>query len=236
METPASIPDELTEAADEVRAFLVAVRGGAPFLSGADGRLLVEWLESGVSVASILAAIEAAAARRAKKATRTRLSLDACKGELKRRQERRAAPAVAPLPAPGGAQDWPALGALAAEIARSTVPEGLEPARAQLLRSLGRLATGRTVDGATLDDPTGEQVARQAIAAVRVFQDAAWHAAAPRRETLLAEAADTLSALRDLISEDAFAAAAEEVARDRLRAETPLVSAQVVWDRILGSG
>ena len=37
--------------AEEVRAYLVAVRGGAPFLSAADGRLLIHWLEQGFSVA-----------------------------------------------------------------------------------------------------------------------------------------------------------------------------------------
>ena len=56
----ASQTDELSLAdkAEEVRAYVVAVRGGAPFLSAADGRLLVQWLERGISVGRILAAID----------------------------------------------------------------------------------------------------------------------------------------------------------------------------------
>ena len=50
--------DALADAAEEVRAWLVTARGGAPFLSGADGRLLVSWLEAGVSVADLLRAID----------------------------------------------------------------------------------------------------------------------------------------------------------------------------------
>ncbi len=54
-------------AVEEVRAHLVAIRGGAPFLSPADGWQLLRWLDGGVPVSAILRAIEAAAtARRAR--------------------------------------------------------------------------------------------------------------------------------------------------------------------------
>ena len=68
--------------AEEVRAYVVAVRGGAPFLSAADGRLLVGWLEGGVSVARILAAVDEVAEKRRKKRTRGRLSLTACRRSI----------------------------------------------------------------------------------------------------------------------------------------------------------
>jgi len=224
----------LAESAEEVRAFLVSIRGGAPFLSGADGRLLVDWLGEGVSVAAILAAIEAAAARRAKRHARTRLSLSACQGELRRRITQRAAP---PLPAArpeGELRAWPTLASLAHEIAASKVDPALEAARERLVLSLSRLATGLSVDGAALEGASEELVARQAIAACRVFQDAAWRAAEPRRVAMLGEAEAELATLRGVIPDEAFAAAVEELARDRLRAATPLVSAVVVWDRIAG--
>ena len=54
----------LAAMAEEVRAYVVAARGGAPFLSAADGRLLVRWLESGISVARILAAVDEVAEKR----------------------------------------------------------------------------------------------------------------------------------------------------------------------------
>lgn len=213
------------------------MRGGAPFLSGADARLLVEWLEAGIPVASILAAVEAAATRRARRPTRTRLSLSACQGELKKRAERRAAPAVPSFEARDEApRAWPALAQLAGEIRGMETPPALEPARDRLAEGLDRLARGQRVEGGPLDDPSGELVARQAIAACRVFQDAAWKAAAPEREALLARAAEELASLREIISEEAFQAAVEEVARDRVRARTPLVSAVVVWDRVIGTG
>lgn len=229
-----SVDPIMAEAAEEVRAFLVSIRGGAPFLSGADGRVLVEWLSEGVPVAAILTAIEAAAARRARRHARTRLSLSSCRGELKRRIAQRSAPVLPAARSEGEPRAWPALGALAAEIAASLVDGGLEPARDRLVLSLSRLASGRSVDGELLEGSGEELVARQAIAACRVFQDAAWHAAAPRRAALLAESEAELSSLRGVISEEAFAAAVEELSRDRLRAATPLVSAVVVWDRIAG--
>ena len=57
-------PQSLQNKAEEVRAYLVAIRGGAPFLSAADGRLLVRWLEQGISVARILAAVDETAEKR----------------------------------------------------------------------------------------------------------------------------------------------------------------------------
>ena len=65
----------LAAMAEEVRAYVVATRGGAPFLSAADGRLLVGWLESGISVARILAAVDEVAEKRRKKPKRKKKSV-----------------------------------------------------------------------------------------------------------------------------------------------------------------
>jgi hypothetical protein len=67
------IPEAHRDAAEEVRAHLVAVRGGAPFLSSADARRLAGWLDDGIPVSTLLRAIEAAAA--ARRAARSRLPL-----------------------------------------------------------------------------------------------------------------------------------------------------------------
>ena len=88
MTTSQSNPDfqpTLEEKAEEVRAYLVAVRGGAPFLSAADGRLLVRWLEQGFSVARILAGVDEIAEKRRKKMTRGRLTLTACRRSIEGR-------------------------------------------------------------------------------------------------------------------------------------------------------
>jgi len=71
--------EKLAAQAEEVRTYVVSVRGGAPFLSAADGRLLVMWLEDGITVARILAAVDQVAEKRRKKRTRGRLSLSACR-------------------------------------------------------------------------------------------------------------------------------------------------------------
>ncbi len=44
--------------AEIVRAYLVELRGGAPFLSSRDGRLLLVWMDSDVPVALICQALE----------------------------------------------------------------------------------------------------------------------------------------------------------------------------------
>lgn len=69
------VPAGYREAAEEVRDHLVALRGGAPFLSPRDALALVRWLDEGVAVPLILLALERAAARRRANRARTPLSL-----------------------------------------------------------------------------------------------------------------------------------------------------------------
>lgn len=218
---------DLAEAAEEVRAALVALRGGAPFLSGADGRLLVEWLEAGVPVAAILAALDHAAARRAKRPARTRLGLHSCRGEVAKLVG--ALQVAAPAPMPAGPVRWPGLASLAEELAAMEVPQPLMEAREALAQAVAGLSRGASGDEA-------EGVARAAMAACRAFQEAAWAALGEGRQEVLAAAATELSALAGVLSPGAFDAAVEELARDRVRAATPLVSARVVWDRMIGEG
>ena len=52
-----SIPEEHRQVAEQVAAYLVNVRGGAMFLSGADVRSLAQWLDEAIPVA-ILCAID----------------------------------------------------------------------------------------------------------------------------------------------------------------------------------
>src|SRR5688500_4071881 len=100
------VPEAWTVAAEEVRAHLCALRGGAPFLSPMDAWQLVRWLEEGVSVASILLALERAAEARRRTRSRTPLSLGAAKRHLGRptsgafsreRPSRGGEPLLAPL-------------------------------------------------------------------------------------------------------------------------------------------
>ena len=70
--------------AEEVRLYLVTLRGGAPFLSGRDGRILLEWLENGWSVAQISSVMDQVAEDRARKRCRSRMTLSACKTHLEK--------------------------------------------------------------------------------------------------------------------------------------------------------
>ena len=76
--------DEKQAAAEQVRAHLVMVRGGAPFLSPIDSRLLVEWLDASIPVDVILTAIEIVAARRSKNRIQRPLSLNAVKSVVRK--------------------------------------------------------------------------------------------------------------------------------------------------------
>ena len=89
--TKAPSTDELAPLAEEIRAYLVEARGGAPFLSAADAQLLLDWLDACVPVPLILASIDRVAARRRKKRVRSRLTLSACRGEVNKALKRQAA-------------------------------------------------------------------------------------------------------------------------------------------------
>jgi hypothetical protein len=70
------------DAAEQVRAHLVSLRGGAPFFSSADGQLLLRWLDEEVPVPRICMALESAAEARRKRPSRIPLSLSHAKRHL----------------------------------------------------------------------------------------------------------------------------------------------------------
>ncbi len=204
----------LEEDAETVRAYLVELRGGAPFLSGADSRLLVRWLEQGISVAVILSVLDAAAQRRRKrrgkgKPARSRLTLSACRSAI---EKCAAAPTV---PKSAGLEEW------LSELRHMGASPALSAAKDKLLEEVGAIPSG---------DP--DMVARAAIDACRGFQAAAWDAAEPEITELQDEARAQIQALEKVLDPRAFQAAVEEVARDMVHARFPLVSAKVVWDRL----
>lgn len=206
----------LAAMAEEVRAYVVAARGGAPFLSAADGRLLVRWLESGISVARILAAVDEVAEKRRKKRTRGRLTLSACKRSI----EGKSSQARPQSPVPGAS-----LSTYTAALREMTVCSTLEGERQRLIRRI------EGIDGAL----GPEHLATEAVVAVRSFQEAAWNQAQAEINALRQEADQELAALKSVLTPQALATAVEEVCRDIVRRRTPLVSASAVWDRVTTS-
>ena len=211
-------PHSLADKAEEVRAYVVAMRGGAPFLSAADGRLLVRWLEQGIGVPRILAAVDEVAAKRRAKRTRSRLTLSACKRSIEGKNKGETPHKEIENP-DSKAID---LSDYATELAQMVVADALRPEQSKLVARIGSLK-GHT-------DP--EWVATEAVAAVRAFQEASWNAAAPEYPSIRSQAESELQALKGLLKPEALAAYIEEVSRDIVQRRAPQESAKAVWDRV----
>jgi len=216
---------DLPARAEEVRDYLVAVRGGAPFLSSVDDRLLLDWLRQGVPVTLILASIDQVADQRRRKRSKSRLTLAACKKTV---EKQRAGAGAERLGAGGGASAPPRVAAprlatLATEVRALPVPPALAPAATELAAELELLA-GQTDHADT--------IGRAATAAVTRFQARAWEATAQEHPTLRAQAETQLASLRSALSEPDWAALVDEVAHDLVRQRTPVVCARQVWDRL----
>ena len=238
-ETAAEVPDggrdggpaggALDLRAETVRDYLVALRGGAPFLSAADDRLLLAWLEAGLPVARILAAVDQVAEVRRRQQSRRRLTLSACKKAVENEET---ASVAAGEPAREGPDRGPGAGlaALATEIEGSVVSPELAPALRELVAELRGLATapGASAGG----DRHTDELGRAAAAAIGRFHSVAWEAAAPLHASLVAQAEVRLAPMRALLRGREWEALVEETARDLLRQQTPAVSARAVWDRL----
>ncbi len=192
----------MRRAAEEIRAHLVSLRGGALFLSPVDGRLLLRWLEGGVSVPFVLRALEEASARRRARKVKSPLRLSVIKA--------RVAKALAE-PEP-------------------SVPDGsLAPLVAQL-RAGGGALERRAAERLAALSGEGEALLRAALEVSRDFFEAAWDAA--DRAALREEAEALLGPLRETMSERKYEAILEETARDLLRQRHPLLSASHIWDTL----
>jgi hypothetical protein len=199
-----TVDAQVAACAEEVRAWLVQLRGGAPFLSAADGKLLADWLDARVPVLTILHGIEVVAERRRAKRTRTPFTLVSCRTTVEKLSKR--------------AQAWRVPTDLRGALAPAT---GTSGADARVDTVLGQLAA--------LDGEAPER-ARQACALLRAFHADVWDSLGDEQAALLTEAAADLADLGALLGEEAFARACEEHARDRVRARYPTLSATRVWE------
>ena len=215
--------------AEEVRAYLVTVRGGAPFLSASDGRLLVQWLDEGVPVAVVLSAIERTAHRRAGRRRRTRLSLGACKGEVKKlfgqrsplpRDPTRGAPGT---PMPSAPKAAPIVQREAQRIADLSVPPAAEPARSALVTALRTLA-------ATAESPA--HIEERIPVLFRTFHEQLWNTTASLHGALREDATQSLSPLSTVVSQKVFADLVDEHVRQAVRNLVPGVEVGPLWSQL----
>ena len=207
--------------AEEVRAFLVTARGGAPFLSAADGRLLVRWLDEGVPVAAVLAAIERVARRRVGRRMRTRLTLGACKGEVKKLVGTPST-AISPPPSGAGSDARPTVSAEIEQWAAVEVPPELVDLRARLVSEL-KAAT-------TQSEPAAEM-----MACVRRFHERHWELTAPEHAELREAARAELAGLEEVVSAKVFADLLDEHVRQAVRGRVQAFTVERLWTA-LGTG
>lgn len=217
------IEQELSAHAEEVRAYLVTLRGGAPFLSGSDGRLLVKWLDGGVPVPTILSALDIVSERRRKRRAKSRLTLGAA-----RREVSKAVGAAGPTPT-----DPVAANSRALDLAR-------EAFMSELAAMPGADAFPDALDALTdavaaAEGTDAADMATQIISACRHFHEASWAGLSElERETLRQEAQETLAGLANSLDAAILSDLIEEAARNALRARFPLVSAREAWARLGG--
>lgn len=192
------------DAAAQVVAHLVSLRGGAPFLSSSDARLLMGWLNQGVPVPLLLHALEEAAESRRKKRLRTPLSLRSAKKAVVKWK--------------GGEKPklQPVQGALGPLI--------------KALRESGRKEYSVVILRFEDLDGEGEALVSQALEVSRDFFDQAWERG--ERQAWMAQARAELASLESQVPAPRFAQLVEEVARDLLRQEHPLLSATRIWDTV----
>lgn len=222
------VPPAWKASAERVRRHLVALRGGAPFLSPNDAALIVSWLERGVCVAHVLGAIEAAADRRRAQRRRVPLALEHARQELSRLQKKLSAQVTpelsaqvtpdAPVAAEGD-QVWPQaaaahpLHALAEPLRRC----GDHPAAAVLVPLGEALLALDPAEPATLLDA--------ASLLITTALDAAWVTLGPAgRQPYLDLAHAALQDLANLLDEGIVLQLTEEHARGLLREELPALS------------
>lgn len=194
--------------AEEVRAHLVSLRGGAPFLSPNDGMLLDAWLEAGVSVAAILSALERCADARRKKASRLPLTLMAAKRHLGK---------------PGRAER-------SVVRARVSGDHPLVPLVAKV-QELGGVGVHDLCGLLLAIDVTDADAAlRAALAGVRRFVEARWNALDPaEREARIASYLSLLELDPDEPASAGYATALG-LARDGLRRDWPWLNAATLTE------
>ena len=225
MSTPFdSIPEEHRQAAEQVAAYLVNVRGGAMFLSGADVRLLAQWLDEAIPVPAILCAIDKVSAKRRANRVKTRLSLNRCKGTLKKLLYKNA---------PKEAAESVMATSYGEAMAQWSLDIRNEWNEESVLVRAQRSFANR-LDHAAKQTWGRDAMAEYIITWINDFQDAAWAEYGSAQMHWIEDAEMELQHLKRLLTGQRWVEAVEEVARDRMRQFFPLIQAQELWHRLNG--
>jgi hypothetical protein len=188
------------------------VRGGAPFLSAIDSKLLLSWLDKGVPVPLIIESIEEVAAKRTKSRITTPMNLNKVKSTVNRQLKRRLKPKSAKR-------------SKKAELAKISAPS-LFLELSQSIEPLQRMA-GEKLIAINTDD---ENIINLVLQVAREFHEANWVQC--NQAKLKSEAAEELEPFREAMSKDRWEQAVEEIARDTLRKKTPQLTAAILCEAL----
>lgn len=229
------VPEGYRESATQVADYLIAVRGGALFLSGADIRLLVQWLDDAVPVPAILCAIDKVSIKRREKRVQTRMSLNVCKATLRKVLYKNAPKEKNATMIDGvGVEDmiqqsnveYPGLLVWAQRIENSITTTSLfYQAQEKFAKQIKKMA---------YESVSRTQISDKIIEMITGFLQIAWQEYGEKQTHWIEQAEDELDALRSLLPQARWNEAVEEVRRDRLRSMFPLFSAQIMWDILNG--
>lgn len=213
---PEWVPPSHISSAETISQYLISLRGGAPFLSGADCRLLVQWLDDDVPVPAILSALEKVALRRRSKRVKTRLSLNASKNELRKILTKNTTPPKRP-------NDGHIFSALSQQLRTnlSDFASGIE-AQKTLAQELLNIN----------DEQDDKKIANEALSLLATFHQSIWEECSAQHFELLSQAEVEIATMKDIIPSARWNELVEEIARDRLREHFPLCSAEQIWNAI----
>lgn len=218
MVLPDWFPESHISSAETISEYLITLRGGAPFLSGADSRLLVQWLDEDIPPPAILSALERVALKRRAKRVKTRLSLNATKGELRKLLGKKEPPTTQAKPLH-----------LFAPLHKRILDSITENSSFAYLQ---RTIAQQLLD---IDDAIHDNVkAEKAISLISFFHQQVWDESEEDRFLLTKQAENEMAAMRSIIPPRKWEELLEEIARDHLRSRYPLFSAQMIWDSLKG--
>ena len=238
---PDNIPPHYIETAEKIRGYLVSVRGGAPFLSGIDGQILVEWLDSSISPSIICSVIDKVALRRRKKRVKTRLTLKVCRGELNKIYKKNNKKSESQMQKKAfqkinDKQDLPHIDKLKERILAETLPIALHHQRVELLNVIEELRevhkSQKDVYSLPQRQKAFEPIVQKAIVVLVAMHQQIFEHTIDEHEQLHREAEFELTSLRTILPPVQWRDSVEEVVRDKLRQRYPSLRVGVIWDAI----
>ena len=233
---PQNIPSHYMETAEQIRSYLVSIRGGAPFLSSTDGQILVEWLDSSISPEIICSVIDNVSLRRRKKRVKTRLTLHVCRGELnkmfkKTNSTKDPDPSILPVQ-----EKQSPIQKFKEQVLAEILPIQVHPLRTRFLKILDDVDAVQKVHSNVFDlkkrKHEMEEVMQSVIAILVQIHEQIYEATIDEHERLQSQAELELSSLRTILPPVQWRDAVDEVVRDMLRQRFPSLRVGAVWDAI----